>query len=398
MGVALPKAVESIVVKRECANSFRVGLAEMNGWRPSMEDAHVIVMHPTWGFFAVLDGHGGSECSAFVAKRLTEELNKNPDAPPKDDAAVKKLCLDIDAEFLDKKDDSGSTGTFALITPPTKEGGRYDLRVGNIGDSRVLLGQKDGNIFAANGTDGGITTDHKPDHPDERARIERNGGTVQTGIGQCVSRVNGELAVSRAFGDGNLKQTGGPGPEERPVTADPEFFHLDCDESDFLMLVCDGISEGNFPNQEVVRLAAKELFQSEDEQVDPGRAAAAVCEQALASGSRDNLSCMIVLFGKGSLSGPPMEVIPGAIDSIGNGGFRGAYTAMSEHAGLTLAETVEKRYDLLVKEAAKPQRLSASDVKEEMGKFGSGPPEGVEGKERTEWFQQWVDRQQNEGR
>ena len=37
--------------------------------------------------------------------------------------------------------------------------GDYHLRVGNIGDSRVLLGRADGSIFPGPGTDRGLTTD-----------------------------------------------------------------------------------------------------------------------------------------------------------------------------------------------------------------------------------------------
>ena len=37
-----------------------------------------------------------------------------------------------------------------------------------------------------------------------------------------VARVNGDLAVSRAFGDAQHKTTGGPSPEDHPVSAAPE--------------------------------------------------------------------------------------------------------------------------------------------------------------------------------
>jgi len=39
---------------------------------------------------------------------------------------------------------------------------------------------------------------------------------VEETAGGCA-RVNGDLAVSRGFGDADYKQTGGPGPEDRPV-------------------------------------------------------------------------------------------------------------------------------------------------------------------------------------
>merc|ERR1712096_258751 len=93
-----------------------------------------------------------------------------------------------------------------------------------------------------------------------------------------VARVNGELAVSRAFGDSKFKQTGGPAQEDQPVSAAPEHCRTTCQPTDFVILVCDGISEGTFPNRQVVELAAAELRAGGD-RPDPGAAAAAVCRE-----------------------------------------------------------------------------------------------------------------------
>merc|ERR1719367_2313924 len=140
------------------------------------------------------------------------------------------LALKLDREYLDTNQPSGSTATFVIVTTPTSAGGKYGLRVGNIGDSRVLLGRADGTMIEGSGSDGCLTTDHKPDHPDERSRIERTGGTVQEVMG--VSRVNGDLAVSRAFGDAQYKETGGPLQEDHPVIAAPELVTIRCDPTD----------------------------------------------------------------------------------------------------------------------------------------------------------------------
>ena len=329
----LPRAVTSIALDRDAGPLFEVGIAEMNGWRPTMEDAHVSVMQDSWGFFGVFDGHGGSECSSFVAKRLQEELRAQPLLA--DDAAVKSLMLRIDQEFLDTKQPSGSTGTFALVVPSAED---ITLRVGNIGDSRVLLGRADGSMVEGPGTDGGLTTDHKPDNKLEQERILRTGGTVMTRKG--IARVNGELSVSRAFGDALHKQTGGPKQEDHPISAEPEFTTMECAPSDFLLLVCDGISEGNFPNRDVVRLAADELSSK-----DSALAAAAVCRKALERGSRDNLSCMIVLLRPGEQAAQK-ELCPGPFSMPTHAAFRQAYTAMTMRAGITLEAALEQRYTM----------------------------------------------------
>lgn len=243
MGACLPKPVETTIIERQTGDSFRIGLAEISGWRKNMEDSHLIFMRPDWGFFGVFDGHGGDECAK----------------------AVKQMVLRVDQEFLDTCQGSGSTATMCIIRPPAVAGGKFKLHVINAGDSRVLLGKANGQIVSggAHCTDQGLTVDHKPSHPMEHERIYRCGGTVENAAGG-VARVNGDLAVSRGFGDAEYKKTGGPGPEDRPVTANPEMGHYECDGTDFLMLVCDGVSEGNFPNPEVVQLAAQKLRETND--------------------------------------------------------------------------------------------------------------------------------------
>lgn len=368
------------MTERQTTNKFQVAVAEMNGWRNSMEDAHVIDMRDEYGVFGVFDGHGGEACSAFVAKRMHEELEKN--GCPADDAAAKKLFLDIDKEFLDSEQQSGSTATMCVVRKPRAAGEKHKLHVINAGDSRVLLGRRDGTIVDGNGTDQGLTKDHKPDDPEERKRIERCGGRVEHAEGNCA-RVNGNLAVSRGFGDKEEKKTGGPDPEDRPVTADPEMGHFECDEADFLLLVCDGVSEGNFPNPEVVRLVADMLRDGKD----IGAAAEAVCHKAVETDSKDNITCMIVLLsGAETPAAKTVEFTSGPIVNFGHKGFRTAYTAMAEKAGLTLAEAAANRHAALELDlAAAPTeelRQEAAFIGKPAGDFGSA--------ERTKWFENWI--------
>eukprot|EP00404_Azadinium_spinosum_P039731 CAMPEP_0180645966 /NCGR_PEP_ID=MMETSP1037_2-20121125/49317_1 /TAXON_ID=632150 /ORGANISM="Azadinium spinosum, Strain 3D9" /LENGTH=333 /DNA_ID=CAMNT_0022669951 /DNA_START=1 /DNA_END=998 /DNA_ORIENTATION=- len=331
----LPCAVESVQVERHNCKGFRVGLAEMNGWRNNMEDAHLIYTCADWAFFGVFDGHGGDQCSSFVAEHIHKELRKH--GCPQDEAALKQLILEADKAFLDTKEESGSTGTMCIVHRPAA-GSKLRLRLANVGDSRVLLGQRDGSIIDGGGTDRGLTTDHKPDHPSERERIYRCGGFVEVTQEGGPARVNGELSVSRCFGDASHKVTGGPRPEDHPVTADPEMGYAECSESDFLLLVCDGISESNFPNADVVRMVATCLKENND----PGLAAKAVCQKAIESGSRDNVTCMLVLL-TGSGQEPlqkSADFVPGPLSaaSLEHKGFMTAYEGMAKRAGMTLAQ------------------------------------------------------------
>ena len=388
MGASLPKPVTCTVLERQNGRDFRVGLAEMNGWRASMEDAHVVHLGQAEGFFGILDGHGGAECSAWCAKRLHEKLAA--EGCPQNDAAAKKLVLDVDQEYLSQEIPSGSTAAMTVVRPPAQGKGKYKVHVINAGDSRVLLSDGYGNIIDGGGTDGGLSTDHKPDHPSERERIERCGGTVEFPGG--VPRVNGDLAVSRGFGDAEYKRTGGPSPEDRPVTANPEMGHFECSASDFLLLVCDGVSEGDFPNAEVCELAAEVLRETGG---DAAKAAEAVIFRAIERNSKDNISCMIVLLGGGAggggtaRPGTVVEFVPGSLIHLDDSTYRKAYVAMCERGGVHLGEAVDQRHAMLTARAGTAAE-EATDA-EELATLWMPPPVATGGDaQRKGWCMEWA--------
>jgi protein phosphatase 1G len=52
----------------------------MQGWRKSMEDAHITALDIIEGevsLFGVFDGHGGQEVAIFVENHFVDELKKN---------------------------------------------------------------------------------------------------------------------------------------------------------------------------------------------------------------------------------------------------------------------------------------------------------------------------------
>merc|ERR1719182_857884 len=104
--------------------------------------------------------------------------------------------------------------------------GKSDRRllVANLGDSRCVMVRNDGSALA-------LSSDHKPNRPDERARVQAAGGQV---IYAGCWRVQGDLAVSRAFGDAHLKAYG--------VSATPELSAITLTPRDaFLVLASDGL-------------------------------------------------------------------------------------------------------------------------------------------------------------
>ncbi len=57
---------------------IKYGASSMQGWRRSMEDAHItdVDIVPGVSIFGVFDGHGGQEVALFVEWHFVEELKK----------------------------------------------------------------------------------------------------------------------------------------------------------------------------------------------------------------------------------------------------------------------------------------------------------------------------------
>jgi serine/threonine protein phosphatase PrpC len=128
-------------------------------------------------------------------------------------------AVTVGAPDVGEKDTSGTTAVSILLHHET-----YSLYCANVGDSRAVLSGSNNGVVS-------LTNDHKADRPDEVDRIRRAGGFV------VHKRVMGELAISRAIGDLDFKETG-----FLFVLADPELCTHQLTSSDeFILLACDGI-------------------------------------------------------------------------------------------------------------------------------------------------------------
>merc|ERR1712216_265674 len=90
-------------------------------------------------------------------------------------------------------------------------------------------------------------------------------------------------------------------------------------------------------------------------------------------------------------------------------GFQKAYSAMAEHAGKSLAQAIEMRYDYVKKqlsdysasgaeEASKLSQAECAEMTDELSQWGEGPGETLQPgtTERTQWFDTWVQENCNE--
>lgn len=361
MGVTLPKPLMTKVEERSGNAIFRVGCSCVNGFRENMEDAHIAYLKDHWGFFGVFDGHVNENCSAYLEGAFREELDKITEVPITD-KALQDMALKIDREWLSRGVDGGSTGTFFLVH---KTDDNMHLQVGNVGDSRV--------IACVGGECFPLTEDHKPSLDKERQRIYECGGTVQN------DRVDGSLAVSRAFGDRDYKQ--GSGPElQQKVIALPDVSHINMKfnaPGDFVVLCCDGVFESNFSNEEVIEFVKEKM----ETVKDLAELSGLVCEEAVSRGSRDNISCMIVQFTDGAdmAAKPAVVTVPGPFNAPRSNAFVKMYKEMAIKGGMSIEEALEIRYDTAV--VTKHHSVD----EDEQSFFGKGPGD-LTGEERRKWF------------
>ncbi|EOA12525.1 hypothetical protein CARUB_v10026477mg [Capsella rubella] len=241
--VVLCESLSSTVVALPDPEAYpKYGVASVCGKRREMEDT--VAVHPFFlrqqteysssGFHycGVYDGHGCSHVAMRCRERLHELVREEYEADADWEKSMVRSFNRMDMEVVALNADGaaakcrcelqrpdcdavGSTAVVSVLTPDK-------IIVANCGDSRAVL--------CRNGKAIALTSDHKPDRPDELDRIQAAGGRVIYWDGP---RVLGVLAMSRAIGDNYLKPY---------VISKPEVTVMDrVNGDDFLILASDGL-------------------------------------------------------------------------------------------------------------------------------------------------------------
>ncbi|KAH8494343.1 hypothetical protein H0E87_020923 [Populus deltoides] len=217
------------------------------------------------GLFAIFDGHLSHIIPDYLRSHLFDTILKEPNFWTEPENAMRRAYRITDTIILEKAGDlgrGGSTAVTAILINCQK------LVVANVGDSRVVM--------CKNGVAKQLSVDHEPST--EREDIENRGGFVSTFPGD-VPRVDGQLAVARAFGDKNLKEH---------LSSEPDVaMEMIDDDADCIILASDGLWKV-MSNQEAVD-TIKNIK-------DARSAAKRLTEEALNRRSSDDISCVVVKF------------------------------------------------------------------------------------------------------
>lgn len=232
------------------------GVSERQGVRPSMEDSYAYAKlqltpygKPAY-YFGIFDGHGGAHSAKLAGKYapsffLTSFRENSPKIQKLNDliaAAFDKSYVELD-KAMQRDYQDGTTAVSALV---------WDTNVylAWAGDSRAVVAAADGRIKAE-------TTDHKPNNPTEKKRIEATGERIWVHpAAPKVYRV-GDLASSRSLGDKQPKAIIAP----NAVIPNPEMKRVTIQKGDIIILACDGLWDV-MTSQEAVKFVRENLNKS----------------------------------------------------------------------------------------------------------------------------------------
>lgn len=281
----------------DAGGNERYGYSVNQGPRASMEDAVDAIANLNGNlnseFYAVYDGHSGTEAVQFVRRRLPAVISSHPgfgDAEQLDEA-LRDAFTSTDEELLQHLQAQGQS-------PTQKNGSSYVLSSGCVGCVAIVRG---GRITVANlgdcravtctaGDIVALTVDHRPEvNEGERDRLKDLGVEVSTD-----GYLHGRIGVSRAFGDWAWDA------EEkcRGLLCKPEVTSAEVNaDTEFLLLACDGVFE-KMTTKEAGQIVRRKLRTSGDAKA----AAEAIVQHAVKRNGSDNVSAMVVLFKK-----PPVD-------------------------------------------------------------------------------------------
>lgn len=259
---------------------LKIYFTSIKGRRESNEDRHNIILNinnekpelNNINLFGIYDGHGGDWVSSYLKKHIPNYyMLKDFEYPFSDEYHCRVFEL-IQSELLRCKE-GYSNGSTCLLNIIYKIQNDIYMNVVNLGDSRMVT-------VNTNGDSKAITTDHKPDHPIERSRIQKMGGQVYKDS-ESVFRI-GDLSLSRAFGDGDNSPY---------ISQRPDIYTLKINaDIKYIVMACDGLWDV-IESEDLGKIINKITQTKKTENI-----AVELANWALNNGSMDNISVCVIEF------------------------------------------------------------------------------------------------------
>ncbi len=225
----------------------------------------------TAGVWGVYDGHLGNGIATILQDNLIENIDEGLEEYDQDDMEKFFGTAFMATERQINRSTYPEVGSCCSIAMIREEDDKKVVYSANVGDSKIVMVQGE--------TATQLSYDHKADDTEEADRIEDFGGELFSMGGP--ERVGGVLAVTRAFGDFNLKLQG--------VFCIPTVKRVEIDENSdedtFIIVASDGLWD-------VIGLdRCAEIVNEADDTQD---AVDNLVKEAIDEGTRDNTSCWVI--------------------------------------------------------------------------------------------------------
>jgi len=288
--------IDSTIVTSNNSNSYNgvtIDYHTEQGLRDTQEDRCVVMLDlnsknndnknndidllQKFSLVCIFDGHNGSKCSHYLSKEIPKLIVQNIKSLHRNSIdTFKEISKTIDEQIcsvLRKDDDpSGSTGVILLY-----DGKKRLLTVANVGDSMCVLSRAGRAVMTH--------TMHRLDSIAERTRVEKSGGLI------INNRVNGILAITRAYGDVPFKDST-DSITNGPIISVPEIYtEIITPGTEFGILACDGLWDVITP-QNAVNFVRKKL----NMKCNLKEITRLLTLEALREGSIDNVTIAIITF------------------------------------------------------------------------------------------------------
>ena len=219
---------------------------------------HPFKNHPKEALFMVLDGHGpqGDAVSEFAMRQIVVSLERSPAMQSDPEEALKDAFIKTNAALMVTPIEYMTSGTTCVAVYMRET----HYWIAHVGDSRCVCAVQEGDKLVAHDA----CQDHKPDNPEERARIEAWGGFVspppeegmsaRVWLDKDMTMIG--LAMARSIGDYAVKAVG--------VIPEPEVNQYDIGENHkFMILASDGVWEF-ISSQEAVDIVQENIHLGAD--------------------------------------------------------------------------------------------------------------------------------------
>lgn len=240
---------------------LRSGHFEFIGKRTTMEDVTVIlgnIPSENYNYFAIFDGHCGSDASQYAGKHIHELFKKHFMNSQDSDVleALDQAVQEVNQDLTKKWKNQGCVVGIVVIS-------NDNVYSYNIGDVRAIIVYPDGKTER-------ISHDHRASDPDEKILIESLGGKV------ISKRLMGIFEISRTLGDGDFMKY---------ISTEPFTSVRKRVDGAKVVLACDGVWDV-LNDQTAAKIALKNK--------NPNDAAMEIVDFAIKNHTKDNISCIVI--------------------------------------------------------------------------------------------------------